>query len=597
MHAMDVDRIVDDYLRQSDWRIKENANVTYSFPSMFFKLSGEAVSEYTLKRVYPSKISKAHIDGDFHIHNLDMGLVGYCAGWSIPDILLRGFGGIPGKIQSVPAKHFSTALLQIANFLGTLQNEWAGAMAVNSLDTLLAPFVARDSLDYKEVKQNMQQFVYNMNISSRWGSQTPFTNVTFDLKPAKDLAKKPVIIGGELQKEKYGDFQKEIDMINKAFLEIMIEGDAKERVFTFPLPTYNITKDFEWDSEISDLLFEATGKYGIPYFQNFIKSDLNPEDVRSMCCRLRLDLREAYRRMGGYFGYEDKVGSVGVVTIDMPRIGYLAKDEKQWFERIDGLMELAAQSLEIKRKVVEKNIVTGFLPFTKVYLGTLKWHFSTIGLVGMHEACLNFLGKDIGVNTDEGKKFALKTLEFMRKKTVELQEKTNHIFNLEATPAEGVSYRLAKIDRSKYPKIIAAGRKVPYYTNSTWLPVDYTEDIFEALRHQEDLQTEYTGGTVFHGFVGERISGEAAKLLVKKILTNFKIPYLTITPTFSICPEHGYVSGEHFKCPKQIKQGKKFRICGRECEVYSRVVGYYRPVQQWHIGKQEEYKQRKEYVT
>jgi ribonucleoside-triphosphate reductase len=594
---MDVDKVIDDYLKRRDWKVKENANVTYSFPSMFFKLSGEAVSEYTLKRIYPSKISKAHLDGDFHIHNLDMGITGYCAGWSIPDILLKGFGGIPGKIHSVPAKHFSTALLQIANFIGTLQNEWAGAMAVNSLDTLLAPFVAKDRLSYREVKQNMQQFVYNMNISSRWGSQTPFTNVTFDLKPSKDLSGRPVIIGGELQKQRYGEFQKEMDMINKAFLEVMIEGDANERVFTFPLPTYNITKDFEWDSEISDLLFEATGKYGMPYFQNFIKSDLNPEDVRSMCCRLRLDIREFYRRTGGYFGYADKTGSVGVVTIDMPRIGFTARDEKQWFEKIDGLMDMAAQSLEIQRRIVQKNIETGFLPFSKVYLGTLKWHFSTIGLIGMNEACMNFLGRDKGISTEEGKAFALKTLQFMRKKTIELQEKTGHIFNLEATPAEGVSHRLAKIDRKKYPKIIAAGQKTPYYTNSTWLPVDYTEDIFEALRHQEPLQMQYTGGTVFHGFVGERISGEAAKLLVKKVLTNFRIPYLTITPTFSICPEHGYISGEHFRCPKHVREGKRIRQCNRECEVYSRVVGYYRPVQQWHEGKREEYRQRKEYLA
>ncbi|MEM2974784.1 MAG: ribonucleoside triphosphate reductase, partial [Candidatus Micrarchaeia archaeon] len=550
---MDVKKIVTDYLRQRDWKVRENANITYSFPSMFYKLSGEAISEYTLKRIYSQRLSKAHLDGDFHIHNIDMGICGYCAGWSIPDLLMKGFGGIPGKIHSVPAKHFSTALLQIANFLGTLQNEWAGAMAVNSLDTLLAPFVAKDGLSYDEVKQNMQQFIYNMNISTRWGSQTPFTNVTFDLKPSADLAKQPVIIGGEAQKDRYCDFQDEMDVINKAFLEVMIAGDANERIFTFPLPTYNITKDFEWDSEIADLLFEATGKYGIPYFQNFIKSDLKPEDVRSMCCRLRLDLREFYRRTGGYFGYADKTGSVGVVTINMPRIGYLSKDEHQWFARLDELMDMAAQSLEIKRRVVERNIATGFLPFSKLYLGTLKWHFSTIGIVGMNEACLNFLGKENDISTVEGKGLAMRTLKFMREKTMELQEKTGHIFNLEATPAEGVSHRLARLDKRKYPKIITAGKKVPYYTNSTWLPVDYTDDIFEALRHQEDLQVQYTGGTVFHGFVGERISGEAAKLLVKKILTNFRIPYLTITPTFSICPEHGYISGEYFKCPKQVK--------------------------------------------
>ncbi len=575
---------VQDYIDQAVWQIKENANLGYSFSSIFFRLAGDNVAKYVLSKIYPKKVSQAHINGDFHLHNLYMGIVGYCAGWSINDILLQGFNGILGKIESSPPRHFSTALLQLANFVGTLQNEWAGAQAYNSLDTLLSPFVRKDKLNYKHVKQEIQQFIYNLNISSRWGGRAPFTNVTFDIKVPEDLKDKPVILDGKPRKETYSDYQNEMDMINKGFMEVMSEGDMRQRIFTFPIPTYNITKDFNWDSDVAEALFKMTAKYGVPYFQNFINSDLNPRHIRAMCCRLQLDLRQFYRRVGGFFGYSDKTGSVGVVTINMPRIGYLSKSEKQFFERLEKLMELAKESLEIKRKFVQENIGTGLLPFTKRYLGTLKWHFSTIGLVGMNEACLNFLGQNI--TTNDGKDFSIKVLKFMRDKVMEFQKDTGHIYNLEATPAEGTSYRLARIDKKKYPKTITAGKKVPYYTNSTHLPVNHTDDIFEALKHQEGLQVLYTGGTIFHSFLGERIGDpKACKLLVKRIAENFRIPYFTITPTFSVCINHGYITGEHFKCPE----------CNKPTEVYSRIVGYYRPLQNWNEGKREEFRQRKEY--
>ncbi|MDI6887147.1 MAG: ribonucleoside triphosphate reductase [Candidatus Thermoplasmatota archaeon] len=583
---LDVDKAVDEYIEQLDWRIKENANLSYSFSSVFFKLAGEALANYTLRKIYPRAIAKAHVEGDFHIHNLYMGITGYCAGWSIGDILREGFNKVPFKTESLPPKHLSTALLQIANFAGTLQGEWSGAQAFNALDIWLAPYIREDRLNYKEVKQQLQQFVYNLNISSRWGSQTPFTNITFDLKAPEDLKEAHVIYAGKYLNTVYEDYQAEIDLLNKAFLEIMIEGDMRERIFTFPIPTYNLTKDFNWDSEISNLIFELASKFGAPYFQNFISSELKPTEVRAMCCRLRLDLRELYRRIGGYFGYSDKVGSVGVVTINLPRIGYLAKSESDFFERLEKIMTLAKESLEIKRKVVSENIEKGLLPFTRRYLGTLKWHFSTIGLVGGHEACLNFLGK--GIETKEGKDFAIRILKFMREKVKEFQSETGNIYNLEATPAEGVSYRLARLDKKKYPKLKILGIKAPYYTNSTHLPVNYTDDIFEALKHQDDLQTLYTGGTVFHAFVGERITdSRACKLLVRRIAESFKLPYYTITPTFSICQKHGYIAGEQIKCPH----------CNKQCEVYSRVVGYYRPVQNWNDGKREEYRQRKKYFV
>jgi len=584
LRAFDVEKTVEDYLSEADWRLKENSNLDLSFASIFFRLAGEVMAKYTLLKVYPEEISRAHVDGDFHIHNLYMGIVGYCAGWAVQDILMEGFNGVPAKTESSPPRHLSTALLQIANFAGTLQNEWAGAQAYNSLDTYLAPYVRMDGLDYGRVKQEIQQFIYNLNISSRWGGQTPFTNVTFDLKVPEDLKDKPAIHAGRLLNDTYADYQEEMDMINRAFTEVMTEGDMRSRVFTFPIPTFNVTKDFDWNSQVADSLFQMTAKYGNPYFQNFINSDLDPREIRAMCCRLRLNLRDLYRRVGGFFGFADKTGSVGVVTINMPRIGYLAKDESGFFERLENLMTLAKDSLEIKRRAVLTNMERGLLPFTRRYLGTLRWHFSTIGLIGMNEACLNFLGTNIA--TKDGKDFAVKVLKFMRDKTLEFQEETGHIYNLEATPAEGTSYSLARIDKVKYPDIVTAGEEVPYYTNSTHLPVNYTDDLFEALRHQDDLQVLYTGGTVFHAFLGERVTdAEACKLLVRRIAENFRLPYYTITPTFSICIDHGYLSGEHFRCPQ----------CGRQTEVYSRVVGYLRPVQNWNQGKQEEYRQRLEY--
>lgn len=581
---IDSVKFVDDYIGMRDWRVRENANVAYSFSSLFLQAAGETIARYTLSKVYPREISKAHVDGDFHIHNLPFGLVGYCAGWSIKDLLLQGFGGVPGRTESSPARHFSSALLQISNFLGSIQNEFAGAQAVNSLDIYLAPFVRKDGLSYKQVKQAMQEFIYNLNISSRWGSQTPFTNITFELKVPKDMKKEPVIYGGKVLEETYADYQPEADLINRAFLDVMLHGDMRGRIFSFPIPTYNITKDFDWESDVSNLLFETTAKFGIPYFQNCVKGDIDPREVRAMCCRLQLNLKELHRRYGGFFGFADKTGSVGVVTINMPRLGYLSKDEREFFERLERLMGLAKNSLEIKRELVGQNMKRGLLPFSARYLGTLKFHFSTIGLVGMHEACLNFLGE--GIETKTGKEFAIRVLKFMRERLVEFQDETGNIYNLEATPAEGTSHRLARLDKKRYPKIITAGKKVSYYTNSTWLPVGYTNNLVEALRHQGDLQTLYNGGTVFHGFLGEAISSpEGCKSLVRKIAENFRIPYYTITPTFSICMEHGYLRGEHFKCPR----------CNKPAEVYSRVVGYYRSIANWHVGKQEEFRERLEY--
>jgi len=891
---LDAVKFVDDYLGMLDWRVKENANIPFSFSSMFLQAAGETVARYTLSKVYPRKISQAHIEGDFHIHNLPFGLVGYCAGWSIKDLLLQGFSGVPGRTESSPPRHFSSALLQISNFLGSIQNEWAGAQAVNSLDIYLAPFVRKDGLSYRQVKQAMQEFTYNLNISSRWGGQcvsedtealtssgwkkydeikktdeiatfnlqtgkieflkpeqisifdydgvliclknriqeqlvtpnhkvvrkkfnsekiefieaenlfrfktpillpiaaatgsteeiddnlvklcawlaaegtfsegrgrvsiyqsemnnrnceeirncfrtlnltwdetkrthgfskapvirfrlgqassrkirqfmnskkipdfigrlssrqirlfidtyvrgdghieengriristkdeairdqiqklcalccygttnclrkqnkvwqiniirnavtnitklsrvrykgkvwcpttkngtfiarrkgkvfitgnSPFTNITFELKVPEDMKNEPVIYGGKAIDETYADFQPEADIINRAFLDVMIHGDMRGRIFTFPIPTYNVTKDFDWDSEVSNLLFQVTAKFGIPYFQNCIKGGIDPREVRAMCCRLQLDLRELHRRYGGFFGFADKTGSVGVVTINMPQLGYLSRDEGKFFERLERLMELAKDSLEVKRKLVEENMKRGLLPFSARYLGTLKFHFSTIGLIGMHETCLNFLGE--GIETKAGKEFAIRVLKFMRERLVKFQDETGNIYNLEATPAEGTSHRLARLDKKRYPKIITASKKVPYYTNSTHLPVGYTNNLIEALRHQDDLQVLYNGGTILHGFLGEAVSSaEGCKVLVRKIAENFRLPYYTITPTFSICMEHGYLRGEHFKCP----------YCGKPAEVYSRIVGYYRPIANWHVGKREEFRDRLEY--
>lgn len=582
---VEVEKIVSDYLSQIDWRVRENSNIGYSMSGLMLHVAGSVITDYTLDKIYSMEIADAHRNGDIHLHDLYFGITGYCAGWSLSQLLYEGFNGVPGVIESRPAKHLDTALLQMVNFIGTLQNEWAGAQAFNSIDTYLAPYVRKDKLDYKDVKQAMQKFVFNVNISSRWGGQSPFVNLTFDWTVPRDLAHKPVTWGGKLLEETYSEYQKEMDLINRAFIEVLIEGDMRGRPFTFPIPTYNLTRDFNWENGNAQLLFDMTAKYGLPYFSNFINSDLNPSDVRSMCCRLRLDLRQLDRNVtGGLFGSGDSTGSVGVVSINMPRIAYLSRDKGEFLQRLAYLMGLAKSSLETKREIVEKNMQGGLLPYTKRYLGTLKNHFSTIGPIGMNEACLNLLGEDIA--SQEGRSLAIETLEFMRKKLQDFQEETSHIYNLEAVPAEGTSYRLARIDKGKYPDIVTAGKEVPYYTNSTLLPVNRTEDVIEALEHQEELQTLYTGGTVFHIFLGERMSsGEAAKRLLKKIAYNSRIPYITITPTYSICPDHGYLIGEHSKCPR----------CGKVCDVYSRVVGYFRPVRNWNEGKQEEFKQRLEY--
>ncbi len=582
---LEVEKIVSGYLSQIDWRVRENSNIGYSMSGLMLHVAGSVITDYSLDRIYPMEIADAHRNGDIHLHDLYFGITGYCAGWSISKLLFEGFNGVPGVVESKPARHLDTALLQMANFIGTLQNEWAGAQAFNSIDTYLAPLVRKDALNYNQVKQAVQKFVFNLNITSRWGGQSPFTNLTFDWTVPDDLKKQPVVLGGKLLKETYGDYQKEMDLINKAFIEVLTEGDMHGRPFTFPIPTYNLTRDFDWENENAKLLFEMTAKYGLPYFSNFINSDLNPSDVRSMCCRLRLDLRQLDRNVtGGLFGSGDSTGSIGVVTINMPRIAYLSKDKNEFFDRLEYLMGLAKTSLEIKREIVNKNMEGGLLPYSKRYLGTLKNHFSTIGPIGMNEACLNLLGKDIA--SKEGKNFAVEVLEFMRARLSDFQEETSHIYNLEAVPAEGTSFRLAKMDKGKYPDIITAGKRAPYYTNSTLLPVDNTEDAIEALEHQEGLQTLYTGGTVFHLFLGERMSsGEAVERLLKKIAYNTRLPYITMTPTYSICPDHGYLSGEHPHCPK----------CGQDAEIYSRVVGYFRPVRNWNEGKQEEFRQRLEY--
>ncbi len=548
---MDIQELVSSYIEQQDWRVNENSNAGYSYASLLNHVSGTVVANYTLSNIYPEEISQAHTNGDFHLHDLSCGIVGYCAGWSLRQLLQMGFVGCGGRASAAPAKHFDTALGQIVNFLSTLQTEWAGAQAFNSFDTLLAPFVRHDQLTYPQIKQAMQQFVFGLNIASRWG-QTPFTNLTFDWVVPEELADQAVIIGGKVMDgQYYRDFQPEMDLINRAFLEVMSIGDRDGRIFTFPIPTYNITKNFNWDSDNAKLLFKVTGKYGLPYFQNFINSDLNPGDVRSMCCRLQMDIRELRKKTGGLFGAGEQTGSIGVVTINMPRLGYLSKDENEFFARLDNLMALAMESLEIKRKVVQRHLDGNLLPYTKTYLGTLKNHFSTIGLVGMNEACLNFLG--CSICDPEGSEFAMRVLDHMKKRIQDFQERTGHIYNLEATPAEGTSYRLAKIDRKKFPEIICAGDTDPYYTNSTQLPVGYTDDLFEALDLQAPLQSMYTGGTVFHAFLGEMIDdADQAAMLIRRMAENYKIPYFTLTPSFSICPVHGYIPGAHHECPCEV---------------------------------------------
>lgn len=583
--------LVDDYFIENNWEVKENSNMAFSLQGLNHYVSAYISKKYWLNRIYPPEVRKAAEEGDFHIHNLDI-LGAYCCGWDLYDMLLRGFGGVFGKIQSKPPKHLRTALGQVVNFFYTLQGESAGAQAFSNFDTLLAPFIRYDNLSYREVKQALQEFLFNCNVPTRVGFQTPFENITLDLKVPEHLKEMPVIIGGQPQKETYKEFQKEMDIFNQALTEVYLEGDATGRVFTFPIPTYNITKDFDWDNDSYKGIWQMTAKYGIPYFSNFINSDMKPEDARSMCCRLRLDNRELYKRGGGLFGANPLTGSIGVVTINLPRIGYLSKTKKEFFERLANLMDLAKTSLEIKRKVLENWTEKGLYPYSKYYLANVKkmrgsyWgnHFSTIGIIGMNEALLNFM--DVDIANKKGREFALEVLDFMRERLVKYQEETGNLYNLEATPAEGTSYRLALMDKKRYPDIITAGEKEPFYTNSTQLPVNYTDDLFEALKLQDDLQTKYTGGTVFHAFLGEAISDyETVKSLIKTIFEKFKLPYFTLSPTFSICPVHGYIAGEHFTCPKCLAE--------QPCEVYSRIVGYLRPVQQWHFGKQEEFRLRK----
>jgi len=559
----DFTDMVDDYLRKLDWRIRENSNMSYSLQGLNNHVSSIVTSVYWLNKIYTKEIKKAHSDGDFHIH--DLGLLSvYCCGWDLKDLLYRGFGGVEGKIESAPPSHLESALGQIVNFFYTLQGEAAGAQAFSNFDTLLAPFIRYENLSYEEVKRAMRRFLFNMNIPTRVGFQTPFTNITMDLMVPDNMKNEAVIIGGELQNSTYGEYQEEMYMINKAFAEVMLEGDAKGRIFTFPIPTYNISKNFRWDDSKLDPIWKMTAKYGIPYFANFVNSDMKPEDARSVCCRLRLDNRELRRRGGGLFGSNPLTGSIGVVTINMPRLGYRFKNDKNgFFKELEHLMELAKDSLEIKRKILERLTDQGLYPYSKYYLTSIKerdgkyWsnHFSTIGLVGMNECILNFMDKDI--TTREGKNFTLEVLDYMRDKLLNFQEETGNLYNLEATPAEGTSYRLARIDREKYPDIKTMGNKEPYYTNSTQLPVYFTDDIFEALEHQNDIQTKYTGGTVLHIFVGEKINSiKTVKNLVKKISENYEIPYFTITPSFSVCPVHGYIPGEHKYCPYEHNESE-----------------------------------------
>ncbi len=583
--------LIDQYLEKLDWQVNENSNMAYSLQGLNNYISAEVSKTYWLNKIYPPEIRQAHVNGDFHIH--DLGLLSvYCVGWDLMQMLMMGFCGAEGKVESSPAKHFRSALGHIVNFFYTLQGEAAGAQAFSNFDTLLAPFIRYDGLSYREVKQALQEFVFNINVPTRVGFQTPFTNITLDLKPPKAYADQAVIVGGKPQQLTYSDFQAEMEILNKAFLDVMIEGDAKGRVFTFPIPTYNITSDFDWDNPALAFLWEVTAKYGIPYFSNFVNSDLNPDDARSMCCRLRLDTRSLETRGGGLFGANPLTGSIGVVTINMPRLGYLAEDENDFISRLDEVLTLAKNSLEIKRKVLEYYTQNGLYPYTKFYLKQIyerfqqywKNHFSTIGIIGMNEACLNLLNCTIG--SGRGKDFALQVMDHIRAELIKFQEDTGNNYNLEATPAEGTSYRLALIDRKQFPDIINAnsGGSTPFYTNSTQLPVDYSSDIFEVLDLQDDLQKKYTGGTVLHIFGGERVEhAESIKKLVKTICNRYHLPYFTFSPTFSICPEHGYLDGEKTICP----------YCNNETEIYSRIVGYLRPVSQWNDGKKAEFKLRK----
>ena len=585
---LDYKEVVNGYVKVEDWRVKENSTVTYSVGGLILSNSGAVTANYWLSEVYDEEIAQAHRNADIHIHDLSM-LTGYCAGWSLKQLIQEGLGGIPGKITSAPAKHLSVLCNQMVNFLGIMQNEWAGAQAFSSFDTYLAPFVKADHLTYPEVKKCIESFIYGVNTPSRWGTQAPFSNITLDWTVPDDLAELPAIVGGKEMDFCYKDCKKEMDMVNKAFIEIMIEGDANGRGFQYPIPTYSITRDFDWsDTENNRLLFEMTAKYGTPYFSNYINSDMKPSDVRSMCCRLRLDLRELRKKTGGYFGSGESTGSVGVVTINMPRIAYLSADEEEFYRRLDHMMDIAARSLKIKREVITRLLNEGLYPYTKRYLGSFNNHFSTIGLIGMNEVGLNATWLRADMSSEKTQKFTIEVLNHMRERLSDYQEQYGDLYNLEATPAESTTYRLAKHDRKRWPGIKTAGKEgdTPYYTNSSHLPVDYTVDIFDALDIQDEMQTLYTSGTVFHAFLGEKLPDwKAAANLVRTIAENYKLPYYTMSPTYSICPEHGYLTGEQKVCPK----------CGRVTEVWSRITGYYRPVQNWNDGKVQEFQNRTEY--
>lgn len=585
---LDYKEIVNSYVKVEDWRVKENSTVTYSVGGLILSNSGAVTANYWLSEIYDEEIAQAHRDADIHIHDLSM-LTGYCAGWSLKQLIQEGLGGIEGKITSAPAKHLSVLCNQMVNFLGIMQNEWAGAQAFSSFDTYLAPFVKVDNLTYPEVKKCIESFIYGVNTPSRWGTQAPFSNITLDWTVPGDLAELPAIVGGKNMDFKYKDCKKEMDMVNRAFIETMIEGDANGRGFQYPIPTYSITSDFDWsDTENNRLLFEMTSKYGTPYFSNYINSDMEPSDVRSMCCRLRLDLRELRKKTGGYFGSGESTGSIGVVSINMPRIAYLSRNEEEFYQRLDHMMDISARSLRVKREVVGKLLDEGLYPYTKRYLGNFDSHFSTIGLVGMNEAGLNARWIQADMSDPRTQKFSKDVLNHMRERLADYQEEYGDLYNLEATPAESTAYRLAKHDRKRWPDIITAGHEgdTPYYTNSSHLPVDYTSDIFDALDIQDELQTLYTSGTVFHAFLGEKLPDwKAAATLVRKIAENYRLPYYTLSPTYSVCKEHGYIAGEHFTCP----------TCGKKSEVYSRITGYYRPVQNWNDGKSQEYKNRTVY--
>ncbi len=584
---MDIVKTIDSYISGRDWRINENANMDYSYQGLVLNISGELESKYCLNK-YSERVRDAHLNNYFHIHDLSQGLVGYCSGWSLYDLILEGFN-LKGCCSSGPAKHFDSLLSQMINFIGTLQNEWAGAQAFSSVDTLLAPFVHYDNLTYKEVRQSLQRFVYNLNTTSRWGGQCPFSNLTFDLTVPSDLKDRAVVVGGIPKDKTYKDFPKEMEMINKAFIEIMKTGDYDGRIFSFPIPTYNITKDFDWDSEIAESILELTAKYGTPYFQNFINSDLDVSQIRSFCCRLQLDKRQIRKQLeyktGGLFGAGELTGSVGVVTLNLPKMAYESKTEDEFFEKLEQYSEIAKESLEFKRKMIFNNLEKGMFPWTKRYLKQkYDTYFSTIGIVGGHEACLNLFNE--GIESKKGKEFCIKLLNKLRDLVIGFQEETGNMYNLEATPAEGTSFKLAKRDKEKYPDIITSGNEDPYYTNSTQLPVSLTKDVFYAIKHQDELQQLYTGGTVFHAYIGEAVADPSSlKDFILKVFSKTKMPYLSITPTFSICEEHGYLNGEQFECP----------TCGKETEVYTRVVGYYRPVKRFNKGKKEEYKERQTY--